>query len=803
MKLFRAHAAKEYYARREVYASKFIPYLCHWDRSTIITKNDELIKVIKIDGFSFETADDEDIDIRKRMRNLLFKGMSLSNLSLYFHIVRRRKTLSDITQYGLDPTVAIPLDFVNYVDNEWKKKYSKVQSFINDMYITIIYKPSAEVIAMFHYIYSKLLRKADTQGWANNMNEMYTSLEEMVSRVINTFHDYGTKVLAVQNTPDGVFCEILEFLSSIVNCGNSSPILLPRGPIDSYLPSHRLFFGPRSIRVQSPSGVKYAGIVSIKEYGRRTSAGVLDKFLQLPMEFIITQSFQFSNRNAAVYKMQLQQNRMIQTEDKAISQIAEITRALDFATSGDIGFGEHHLTVLCIENTVKSLENSLSIATVELSNTGMQPVRETVNLEAAYWAQLPGNRDYVVRKAVINTLNLAGFVSMHNYLPGKAKDNHWGDSVTVLDSTSRTLFNFNFHVRDVGHSLIIGPTGSGKTILMNFLCTQAQKFYPRTFFFDKDRSSEIFIRAINGKYIIVDPARNCRLNPLQLPDTGENRNFLVEWLKLLASMTGQNVSADDMSLIALAVQGNYKLNPADRYLSNIIPFLGTAGPNTLAGRMSIWYGDGAKAKVFDNVEDNIDLQNGRTFGFDMGEMLKDPVSLAPVLLYLFHLVNLSLDGSPTMIILDEAWALIDNPIFAVKIKDWLKVLRKLNTFVVFATQSVEDASRSTISDTLIQQTATQIFLPNLKATEDYKKVFMLSDREFALIKSTDPGLRYFLIKQGIGSVIAKVDLTGMNNIINVLSGRIETVLLVDKLREEYGDDPRNWLPQFYKYLMQK
>ena len=183
----------------------------------------------------------------------------------------------------------------------------------------------------------------------------------------------------------------------------------------------------------------------------------------------------------------------------------------------------------------------------------------------------------------------------------------------------------------------------------------------------------------------------------------------------------------------------------------------------------------------------------------MGELLKDKVSISPVLLYLFHRISASLDGTPTMIILDEAWALIDNPVFAPRIKDWLKVLRKLNAFVVFATQSVEDATKSTISDTLVQQTATQIYLPNLKATEAYRTIFMLSEREFQLIKTIEPGSRYFLIKQDNSGVIAKIDLTGMTDIINVLSGRAETVLLLDEIIQEIkSDKPEDWLPIFYK-----
>ena len=217
----------------------------------------------------------------------------------------------------------------------------------------------------------------------------------------------------------------------------------------------------------------------------------------------------------------------------------------------------------------------------------------------------------------------------------------------------------------------------------------------------------------------------------------------------------------------------------------------------------MWHSKGSHAKIFDNDEDSVDLNSYRIFGFEMGELLKDAICLSPVLLYIFHRINISLDGTATMIVLDEAWALIDNPVFAPKIKDWLKVLRKLNTFVVFATQSVEDASKSAISDTLIQQTATQIFLPNLKATQVYRSAFMLTQREYTLIKTTDPGSRFFLIKQGINAVVARIDLSGMTNIINVLSGRVDTVLMLDKLRKEYGEDPANWLDIFYKKANKK
>ena len=790
---------RENVANKEKWASDFIPYKCHWNNNTIITKQNELLKVIKVDGFSFETADDQDLDIRKEARNTLFKNLTSGNIILYFHTIRRKKPLwSNDGDSDSHSKPKMSGNFVHYLQEEWKHKYASVNSFANELYISILYRPDKAGAAVIEYMYNKLKQSSSKASWESDMNDMYSDLEEISSRVLNSMRDSGAKELGVKDSKSGVCCEILEFLSTIINCGQSSKVLVPKVRLDKYLPTSRLFFGPKSLEARSPSGVKYGGIVSIVEYASFTNAGIFDGLLQVPFEFIMTQSFTFANRSIAVAKMQLQQNRMIQAEDKAVSQIAEISRALDMATSGEIGFGEHHFSILCIADTTKELENILSMASVEISNSGIQPVRESINMEPSYWGQLPGNTDYIERKSIISTLNLAGYASLHNYPPGQARGNHWGEYVTILDTTSSTPYYFNFHVRDVGHTLIIGPTGAGKTVLMNFLCAQAQKFKPRMYFFDKDFGGEIFIRALGGVYSTIDPGKVCNFNPLQLVDTGENRAFLLEWFRLLVTTNGEKLTSEEIKTITKTIDGNYRLKKQDRKLSNVVAFLGMETDGSLASRISMWHSKGSHAKVFDNDIDTIDFVNSRIFGFEMGVLLKDKFSLGPVLLYIFHKINLSLDGWPTMIVLDEAWALIDNPIFAPTIKDWLKVLRKLNAFVIFATQSVEDASKSQISDTLIQQTATQIFLPNLKATDVYKSSFMLSNREYQIVKTTDPGSRYFLVKQALNAIVGRINLSGMDNIINVLSGRTENILLVHKLIKEHGENPEKWLPIFYK-----
>ena len=790
--LKRRKVSKADVGKREVAAAMFIPYDHHWDKETIITKNRELMQIIKIDGFSFETADDDAVDMKKMVRNSLYKSMAEGTFSMWFHMVRRRQSAY--------PEGKMPTGFASYIDEKWRKKHHSKSSFINELYISVIRKDDTKGAAKIQNLLDKLETKTNKEADSIQLQEMHKELREAVYRVLATFRDYGARVLTTTMTESGPMSEPLEFLGRLVNGGTGQPTLVPTLDIAHYLPTSRLYFGARAIEIRSASGTRYAGIVSIKEYAPHTAAGIMDAFLQMPFELIVSQSYAFANRQSNLGSMQLQQRRMANSNDLAHSQVREITDALDLAMSGHIAFGKHHLTVMALEDNLNALEAAVSMVIAELVNVGINPVREKLILEQCYWAQLPANGEFIGRASKINTLNIAGFAAMHNYPVGKIAGNHWGNAVTVFDTTSGTPFFFNFHARDVGHTTIIGPTGAGKTVLMNFLCAQALKFNCRLFMFDKDRGAEIFVRAIDGVYTHIDPGKKCHFNPLQMDDTPENRSFITEWLSTLVMVNDEPVSAEDLLIIQRAVDGLYKLRKEDRVLSNIAPFFGMEGAGSIATRLKQWHGSGRYAGVFDQIKDHVNFKSSNIFGFEMGDVLANKACLVPVLLYLFQRIQMALDGTPTIIVLDEAWALVDNKVFAGKIKDWLKTLRKLNGMVVFATQSVEDAVNSSISDTLIQQTATQIFLPNPKATEPYRKAFMLSEREFNLLKNTDPGTRYFLVKQGKDVVVARIDLSGMEDIINVLSGRAETVGLLDQIRNEVGDEVTAWLPVFNKRI---
>ena len=178
----------------------------------------------------------------------------------------------------------------------------------------------------------------------------------------------------------------------------------------------------------------------------------------------------------------------------------------------------------------------------------------------------------------------------------------------------------------------------------------------------------------------------------------------------------------------------------------------------------------------------------------MTSILDDPVARTSAMMVLFDRVEARLDGSPTIIVVDEGWKALDDDIFVRRIKDWEKTIRKRNGIVGFATQSARDALDSRIAREIIEQAATQIFMVNPKANaEEYIGGFGLTDHEFDLIRTLPDSAHCFLIKHGGESVVARLDLTGERDLLTILSGREKTVRLLDALREEKGDAPAGWM----------
>ncbi|AMG72876.1 VirB4 family type IV secretion/conjugal transfer ATPase [Sphingopyxis granuli] len=788
MQLLPALAASSRTVAREAPAGRHLPYSHHVDEHTIATRDGLLLQVIGMRGMLFETADTEEINYRKRMRDAMLQAIGSSRFAIYHHVVRRR------VDAGLDGIFGDP--FSAKLDAAWQRRLDRRQLFVNDLYLTLIRRPLQGRVGLLDGLREKLGRAgAAAETVVHDLRQLDTAREALMAALAG----YEPSLLGIYEGGAGLYSEPLEFLSTLFH-GESRPVLLPTQDIGAYLPDRRISFGQEAIEL-GPSGHadrSYLGLVSIKDYPGQTSPGMFDELLRLPFELTIAQSFGFVERQAALDRMNLTLRRMRSAEDEALSLRAELSSAKDEVAAGRSSFGEHHMSIALRGGSPAIVDAGIAEVQATLADLGIIAVREEIALEPTFWAQFPGNFKYIARRGLVSTGNFAGLASGHNFALGQAHGNHWGDAVALLETTAAGPYFFNFHQGDLGNFTIIGPSGSGKTVALNFLLAQARKFDPRIVFFDKDRGGELFVRAIGGRYDILRPGHPSGLNPLQLEDGPANRQFLIDWLALLAG----GVNVDELAQIKDAIDANYAQPPHHRRLRHIVElFRGGHRPHAadLWSRLRPWWGDGERAWLFDNAEDGTDL-SARSVGFDMTQILDDSSVRTPAMMYLFHRVEERLDGSPAIIVVDEGWKALDDDVFVRRIKDWEKTIRKRNGIVGFATQSAQDALESRIASAIIEQAATQIFMANPKARQaDYVEGFGLTPHEFELVRSLPDSAHCFLVKHGNESVVVRLNLSGERELLTILSGRERTVRLLDELRAAHGDAPEAW----YDALMER
>lgn len=768
---------------REKAAGAHLPYARHVDNVTIETRDGLLMQTIRIDGLMFETADTDELNYRAVLRDAMLQAIGSSRFAIYHHVVRRR------AEATLDSP--FPDAFSARLDRRWHDRLATKRMYVNDLFLTLVRRPLKGRLGIVDRL----------QGWVSRsmadreaaLASEKRALDAACEALIASLGSYRPRLLTVYETPRGIGSEPLEFLSCLYNA-EMQPVMLPHGDLGDHLPFRRVSFGQDALELGPAGGLgrRFGAIVSIKDYPAQTMPGMFDELHRMPFEMTVTQSFAFVERGAALGRMNLALRRMRSTEDEAVSLRDELSRAKDDVAAGRAGFGEHHTTIMIHADTLEALDTQVAEVSAVMADLGIVAVREDMALEPAFWAQFPGNFRYIARKGLVSSSNFAGLASLHNFPVGRPRGNHWGDAVTLFETTAAGPYFFSFHQNDLGNFTIIGPSGSGKTVVLNFLLAQARKFNPRIVFFDKDRGAELFIRAIGGRYDRLHPGTPSGLNPLQIADTPANRQFLIDWLVLLAG--GADIA--EMEMMKLAIDANFAQAMPHRRLRHLVElFRGQARPRAgdLYSRMRAWWGDGERAWLFDNESDQTDI-SAATVGFDMTALLDDPMVRTPALLYFFHRVEERLDGTPSIIVVDEGWKALDDPIFVRRIKDWEKTIRKRNGIVGFATQSAQDALESSIASAIVEQAATQIFMINPKArAQDYIDGFGLTPHEFELVRTLPDNSHCFLIKHGNDSVVARLNLSGEKDLLTILSGRESTVRIFDELMDSIGPDPDAWM----------
>jgi type IV secretion system protein VirB4 len=773
---------------REGDARLHLPYARHVTERVVALDSQALMLCVQLDGASFETADVADLNDWHAKLNSAWRNLADDRLAIWHHLIRR--------EHAGHPPGEFRSAFAADLDAKYRTGLDRGRMFVNTLYVTLVLHPGRD--------------RADRAGaWVGRLRGVRAAGEaeaERVQRLEDAGRDllqylarYGPRPLEICQREGVWFSEPMGLMRLLLT-GRPDPAPLVRGHLGSAVHTARVIFGREALEIRDVADARFAVMFGVKEYPASTRPGLWNGLLSARFPLVVSQSFAFLSKAAARAVMERKQNQMVSARDRAASQIAGLSDALDDLISNRFVMGDHQASVLVYGDDPRALAANLSQARALLADSGLVTAREDLALEAAFWSQFPGNFARRVRPAAITSRNFAAMAPFHTHPTGRAAGNHWGPAVALLRTSAGSPFHFNFHVGDVGHTFICGPSGAGKTVIQNFMLAQLEKAQPQLVFIDKDRGAELFVRASGGTYLTLRNGEPTGFAPFKaLSLTPGDRAFLSALVRQLvgagpAGLTPADARAIDEAILALA-----PLPPAQRSLSSLRALLGQRDASGIGARLERWCAHGPLGWVLDNAADALSL-DARFLGFDMTHVLDNPEVRTPMMLYLFHRLSALVDGRRLVVDIDEFWKALGDEAFRGLAEDGLKTYRKQNAFMVFGTQSPADVLRSPIAHTILEQCVTKIFLPNAHAAErDYIEGFGLTQREFALVREElAPESRQFLIKQGLNSVVAELRLDGLDDELAILSGRTETVDLLDRIRARVGDDPARWLDPFHR-----
>jgi type IV secretion system protein VirB4 len=809
--------------RREFGASERIPYTAHIAPTVVRTAFGDYLIAFRLAGASFETNVDGELNNWHERLNVLWRNIGSANVALWAQVIRRRVGISacnrEIVAQG-----ATCSSFAGGLLAKYRSRLADETLMMNEVFLGVVHRPTSGVATG---LASMVLSRAQRDGSRLAVADALDACEKLSQTLAASLARYEPELLGTYRSGEVWCSSLLEYLGLLIN-GEWQRLPLPTGPLNQALATARLCFGTEAIEYRSPAATRVGAILGIKEYPTPSVVGMYNRLLSAPFAFVLTQSFTFLTKATGQSLLQRQFNRMANAGDFAVSQASELKDALDALTSNEFIMGDHHFSLQVMADVadasgeaaggarLKPLDDHIALARSYLADTGMLVAREDLALEAAFWAQLPGNFPVRPRKAPITSRNFAAMAPFHNYPTGRATGNHWGDALSVFATSARSPYYFSLHAsdptdpdggsrKDTGHTLICGPTGSGKTVFIGFLIVMLDRQGATQVVFDKDRGLEILVRALGGEYLPLKNGVPTGFNPLQLPVTPANVEFLKTWLLNLSGAALPSRRAGlvrEAADLDQALRGTLALEQSARRLSRLVEFLDPTDPEGLHARLARWCEGcrGDYAWAFDCPRDTVisRLAGRSIIGFDVTEFLDHALTRSPITLYLFHLVRQLLDGRRLVCWMDEFWRLLADPAFENFAKDGPKTWRKLNGVMCLATQSASDVLDSPISRTLVEQTPTKVFFPNADANfEEYTQGFGLTEREFKLLKDQlEPGSRMFLVKQAHRSVVCQLDLKGFEAELAVISGRTTEVARMHRIMAVTGPVPEAWLPQF-------
>jgi len=747
------------YRERPAQLADYLPWAGLIAAGVVLNKDGSFQRTASFRGPDLESATESELVATTARLNNALKRLG-SGWAIFVEAERRA-----VSEY---PTSIFPEALSWLIDEERRAGFEEAESHFESVYhATLLYLPPEENRARASQYILESSTAQGTVDWSEQLQKFITETDRFLGLLEGVMPEIG-------------WCnddETLTYLHSTVSTQGHT-LVAPQVPfyLDALLADEPLTGG-----LAPKLGDEHVRVVTVRGFPTSTWPGLLDELNRQGFGYRWVTRFLFLDKTAAEKELTrlrrqwfakrksivaLLRETIFQQESPLVdsdadNKAADADAALQELGSDAVAFGYVTATIVVRDADASAADEKIKAIERVVQGRGFVTIRESFNAVDAWLSSIPGHVYANVRQPLISTLNLAHLMPLSAVWAGPARNSHLkAPPLLIARTEGATPFRLVTHVGDVGHTLIVGPTGAGKSVLLMTLAMQFRRYYrSRVFIFDKGGSARATILGLEGEHVDLGADGAAVYQPLARINEETERSWAAEWLGGLLTHENVDLTPEVKDAVWSALNNLASAPVEQRTLTGFSVLLQS---NRLRQALQPYTLNGPHGRLLDSDRDRLGIADVQ--GFEMEALMQGKSAVLPVLLYLFHRLEERFDGAPTLLILDEAWVFLDDPLFSSRVREWLKTLRKKNVSVVFATQSLADIQRSPIAPALIESCPGRIFLPSPQATEPQLKViyegFGLNDRQIELIARAQPKREYYyqsrvgnrLFELGLGPV---------------------------------------------------
>ena len=747
------------YSQRPKRLADYLPWAALVKPGVVLNKDGSFQRTIRYRGPDLESASAEElVSFTARVNNVLKRFGS--GWALFFEAVR--SPASDYPSSDWRDGAAF------LVDEERRAHFESAGKHFESTYLlTFAWLPPSDRTSKGEGLFLTRENASAPASWRDHLGRFTLETDRAIDLLAALLPECQAQGDA----------ETLTFLHGCISTRRHS-IAVPESQmfLDALLADSALIGG-----LEPMLGDQHLRIISVQGFPPASEPGFLDTLNRLGFPYRWTTRFialdkAFANKELAKYRRQwfakrksiaaiiketLFNEQSVLVDADADNKAADADAALQELGADDVSFGYFTASVVVADEDAAVVGAQAKEIERVLNGLGFVTIRESVNAVDAWLGSLPGQLYANIRQPLLHTLNVAHLAPLSAVWAGPSWNDHLGGPPLLVATTHETTpFRLSTHIGDVGHTLIVGPTGAGKSVLLALMALQFRRYAgAQVFAFDKGRSLRAAILALGGAFHDLGSEDAPAFQPLAVIDGAAARSRAQDWLLGILAQEGVAADPSIRDALWLALTNLAEAPSRERTLTGLSLLLQRADLRAALKTFTI---DGAHGNLFDAEGDTLNLSE--THGFEMEALMRREAAVAPALAYIFDRLDVRFDGRPTLLMIDEAWVFLDHPLFAARLRDWLKTLRKKNVSVVFATQSLSDIAASRIAPTIIESCPSRIFLANDRAQEagirPTYEGFGLNARQIELIATASPKRHYYyqsttgnrLFELGLGPV---------------------------------------------------